>query len=49
MAKKFSGHGTNKAFDRYCQIADDETYDMAKFIAKKRGKVVDIRNKFLNK
>jgi hypothetical protein len=33
-AKKFSGHGTNKGFDRYCQIADDETFDMAQLMAK---------------
>lgn len=41
-AKKASGHGTDKAFDRYCQIGDDDTFDMAQLMAKMRGKVVDL-------
>jgi integrase len=42
-ARKFSGHDTNKAFDRYCQIADDDTFDMAQLMAKMRGKVVEFK------
>lgn len=40
-AKKFSGHGTNKAYDRYAQISDEESFDMTKLMAKMRGKIVD--------
>jgi integrase len=43
QARKFSGHETNKAFDRYCQISDDESYDMTQLMAKMRGKVIDLK------
>lgn len=43
QARKFSGHQTNKAFDRYCQIADEESYDMTQLMAKMRGKIVEFR------
>ena len=42
-ARKHSGHETNKAFDRYCQIADDDSLDMSQLIAKARGKIVDLK------
>ena len=35
-AKKHSGHRTNKAFDRYCQIDEQESADIAKLIIKKK-------------
>ncbi len=45
QARKFSGHDTNKAFDRYCQITDDDTFNMAQLMAKMRGKVVEFKKK----
>lgn len=39
-ARKYSGHNTNKAFDRYCQIGDDDTFDISELMAKMRGKTV---------
>ncbi len=42
-ARNFSGHETNKAFDRYCQISDDDSFDMTQLMAKMRGKVVDFK------
>jgi integrase len=44
-AKKASGHFTNKAFERYCQYQDDDTFDMVKAAAKMRGKVVDFEHR----
>lgn len=43
-AQKFNGD-TNKAFARYCQIADEDSFDMTKLMAKMRGKVVKIQPK----
>ena len=43
QARNFSGHETNKAFDRYCQIADDDSFDMTKLMAKMRGKIIDFK------
>ena len=37
-ARKATGHTTNKAFDRYCQVQDQSAFEMAKVIEKKRGK-----------
>ena len=42
-ARKYSGHLTNKAFDRYCQIGDDDTLDISHLMAKMRGKVVPLK------
>lgn len=42
-ARKYSGHLTNKAFDRYCQIGDDDTFDISELMAKMRGKVVPLK------
>lgn len=42
-ARKFSGHHTDKAFDRYCQIVDEDTFDSAQIMAKIRGKLVDFK------
>jgi integrase len=42
-ARKYSEHHSNKAFDRYCQIGDDDTFDTTKLMAKIRGKVVDLK------
>ncbi|MBU1194102.1 MAG: hypothetical protein KKE62_07320 [Proteobacteria bacterium] len=41
-ARKFSAHHTDKAFDRYCQIGDEETFDTAQIMAKRRGKIIEI-------
>jgi integrase len=35
-AKKHSGHRTNKAFDRYCQMDEKESSDMAQYIIKRK-------------
>ena len=35
-AKKHSGHRTNKAFDRYCQMEEKESSDMAQFIIRRK-------------
>ncbi len=35
-ARKYSGHLTNKSFDRYCQIGDDDTFDISELMAKMR-------------
>ncbi|MCM2283362.1 MAG: hypothetical protein NDI81_01175 [Desulfobacula sp.] len=42
-ARKYSGHHSNKAFDRYCQIGDDDTFDTSKLMAKIRGKSVEFK------
>lgn len=44
-AKKHSGHRTNKAFDRYCQMDEKESSDMAQFIIKRKtnADVLDIK------
>ena len=45
-AKKASGHDTNKAFDRYCQVQDKTAFEMSKLIVKKKKKtVVKLRGK----
>ncbi|MCG8551599.1 MAG: hypothetical protein MI799_14460 [Desulfobacterales bacterium] len=43
-ARKYSGHLTNKAFDRYCQIGDDDTFDISQLMAEMRGKVVSLKD-----
>lgn len=53
-AKKFTGHDTNKAFERYCQAQDDTAFEMAKIVAAKRGKTADVvklngRKKLINR
>jgi len=35
-AKKHSGHRTNKAFDRYCQMDEIESADMAELIIRRK-------------
>jgi hypothetical protein len=37
-ARKASGHETNRAFDRYCQIQDSTAFEMAKVTLEKRKK-----------
>ena len=46
-ARKASGHETNKAFDRYCQVQDNTALKMAQVVAKRRkpGDVVKIRKR----
>jgi integrase len=44
-AKKASGHETNKAFERYCQYQDDDTFDMVKVAAEMKGKIIELRHK----
>jgi len=48
-ARKFSGHHTDKAFDRYCQIGDEETFDTAQIMAKMRGKIVEFEKRKISK
>jgi len=42
-ARDFSGHDTNKAFDRYCQIGDQDDYIVSQMMAKMRGEVIELR------
>ena len=43
-ARKASQHETNKAFDRYCQAHDDDTFRYVKIAETlKRGKVIDLQ------
>ena len=46
-AKKHSGHRTNKAFDRYCQMDEKESSEMAQFIirSKTRADVLEFKKK----
>ncbi|MCP4745813.1 MAG: hypothetical protein GY874_06670 [Desulfobacteraceae bacterium] len=45
-AKKATGHDTNKAFHRYCQIQDDHTFEMAKIATKlKKATVIPFDKK----
>jgi len=44
-AKKASGHQTNKAFERYCQYQDDNTFEMVKIAAEMRGRVINFEQK----
>ena len=44
-AKKASGHQTNKAFERYCQAADDTAYEMARIVKHSSPKIIDIKSK----
>ena len=37
-ARKATGHTTNKAFDRYCQVQDNSVFEMAKVIEERHGK-----------
>lgn len=43
VAKKFSGHDTNRAFARYAQIGDEDSFSATQLMAKMRGKIVDIK------
>lgn len=45
IARKASGHETNKAFDRYCQVQDSSAFDAAKIVASRRGNVVELKVK----
>lgn len=36
-ARDYSGHDTNEAFDRYCQIGDRDDFDISQLMAKMRG------------
>ena len=42
-AKKASGHNTNKAFERYCQYQDDDTFEMVQAAAKIKGKIIEFK------
>ena len=44
-AKKATGHYTNKAFERYCQYQDDNTFEMVKVAAEMKGKVISFGHK----
>jgi integrase len=44
-AKKATGHYTNKAFQRYCQYQDDDTFEMVKAAAKMKGKVIGFEHR----
>lgn len=42
-AKDFSGHDTNQAFDRYCQIGEQDDFEITKIMAKTRGKIAPLK------
>jgi hypothetical protein len=46
-AKRHSGHRTNKAFDRYCQMDEQESSDMAQRVIRKRMRadVLELKKK----
>ena len=46
-AKRHSGHRTNKAFDRYCQMDEKESSDMAQLVIKRRprAEVLEFKKK----
>ena len=44
-AKKATGHYTNKAFERYCQYQDDDTFEMVRVVAEMKGKVIGFEHK----
>ncbi|MFK4765153.1 tyrosine-type recombinase/integrase [Desulfobaculum sp. SPO524] len=44
-AKVATDHGTNKAFDRYCQAENVEAIRMSKVIQKIQGKVIKLKDK----
>jgi integrase len=44
-AKKASGHETNKAFERYCQYQDDDTFELVRIAAEMKGKVIEFEEK----
>ncbi len=41
-AKKFTGHDTNRAFERYCQAQDSTAFQMAKVVADKKRKPAEV-------
>ncbi|SDE21752.1 Integrase [Desulfuromonas thiophila] len=43
MARKASGHETNKAFDRYCQVQDSTALEAARIVAGRRERVVELK------
>jgi integrase len=45
IAKKATGHYTNKAFERYCQFQDDDAFEIVKLTAEMRGKVLYFERK----
>ena len=46
-AKRHSGHRTNKAFDRYCQMDEKESSDMAQLVIRRRTRadVLELKKK----
>jgi integrase len=44
-AKKASGHETNKAFERYCQYQDDDTFELVRMVADMKGEVISFVRK----
>lgn len=46
-ARRHSGHRTNKAFDRYCQMDEKESSDMAQLVIKRRthAEVLEFKKK----
>jgi integrase len=44
-AKKATDHYTNKAFERYCQYQDDDTFEMVRVAAEMKGKVISLEHK----
>lgn len=46
-AKRHSGHRTNKAFDRYCQMDEQESSDMAQLVNRRRTRadVLELKKK----
>jgi hypothetical protein len=44
-AKKATGLDTNKAFEKYCQFQDDNTFEMVKVGAKMKDWIIDMEKK----
>lgn len=44
-AKKATGHDSNKAFERYCQYQDDDTFEMVRIVAEMKGKMINFEHK----
>jgi len=42
-ARDFSGHDTNQAFERYCQIGEQDDYEISQIMAKARGKIIPLK------
>ena len=44
QAKNYSGHDSNAAFDRYCQVGEQDDFFISQHMAKMRGTMVDFED-----